>query len=156
MWLGNENFCQLSNTSPSFLRLVCKSLQHHPQPFIQASAMLSHVYPQLKACAHYGGVFLLLFWVLDQLMLYISEHMRWSKSLPEGMTRPIGINGLRLVSVFFTWEREREERRVCWGIYVFFWWVAFAGAAATIASDALMNPFDGTFLLPPTHPSPFT
>lgn len=119
MWLGNENFCQLSNTSPSFLRLVCKSLQHHPQPFIQASAMLSHVYPQLKACAHYGGVFLLLFWELDQPMLYISEHMRWSKSLPEGMTRPIGINGLRLVSVFFTWERERGEKSLLTDICFF-------------------------------------
>lgn len=119
MWLGNEDFSQLSNTTPSFLRLVCKSLQHHPQPFIQASAMLSHVYPQLKACAHYGGVFLLLFWELDQPMLYISEHMRWSKSLPEGMTRPIGINGLRLVSVFFTWERERGEKSLLTDICFF-------------------------------------
>lgn len=48
----------------------------------------------------------------------------------------LGIIGLRLVGVF---------RFVCVEFLLteFLGVIAFAGASATIASDALMNPFDG-------------
>ncbi len=58
------------------------------------------------------------------------------------MTRVIGINGLLLVSPFIILPPKTTFLLVNPSLKIVF--IAFAGAAATIASDALMNPFDGT------------